>query len=107
MYYRRKGQKWVPTADNLTDKQLVFKFIAEHPKSSVRTIRRGAGISNEKVTDIVAMGVKNGELTRTVVWRSQQFELTELGVKAMAMNAPPPPKWWEIPIPDEEPVTPT
>jgi hypothetical protein len=104
MYYHRKGQKWVPTADNLTDKQRVFKFIAEHPKSSVRAIRRGAALCNERVAEILAEGIRSGELVRTTSWRAQLYELTELGVKAM--NAPPPPRWWEIPIPGEERVTP-
>jgi len=99
MYYRRRGNQWVPTADNLTDKQLVYRFIEQHPKASVRVIRKGAGVRNERVGDILAEGRQSGELIMTGFWRAQLYELTELGVKAM--NAPPPPRWWQIPIGEE------
>jgi len=104
MYCRRKGNQWVPTDVNLTDKQLVYRYIEEHPKASVRAIRKGAGVRNERVGEILAEGRQSGELIMTGVLRSKLYELTELGVKAM--NAPPLPRWWEIPIPGGEPVTP-
>ena len=104
MYYRRRGNQWVPTDVNLTDKQMVYRFIERNPKASVRAIRKGAGVRNERVGDILAEGSQSGELLMTGFWRAQLYSLTELGVKAM--NAPPPPRWWEIPIPVRSPLRP-
>ena len=95
--YRRKGQKWVPTSDNLTDKQRVFQFISQHPQANVRAIRKGAALCNERVQEILAAGVASAELDMTRVERAHLYEITESGVKAM--NAPPPPKWWQLPQP--------
>ena len=63
----------MPTADNLTDKHLVYRFIERNPNASVRAIRKGAGFRNKRVGDILAEGRQSGELFMTRFWRAQLY----------------------------------
>src|SRR2546428_13929539 len=74
----------------MSDQTKVYGFIRANPGATTKAIRKGAGVRNEQVTDILAAGTASGDLIMTAgFWGSRSYELAKT----------PDPK---IPVPEQE-----
>ena len=85
--------------DKQSDQTKVHEFIRRNPGANTKAIRKGAGVRNERVTEILAAGVGSGDFVVTAgFWGSRSYTLGTQNLK--------PEKPIQIPVPASQVLPP-